>query len=76
MKSSGLLRKMLEGIEYQEELFLVDTFEKMMKILIVGLEDIIQLQNKVLDSSIKKENEYKQLVIRQQFIRKYIKGKL
>ena len=76
IKSSGLLRKMLEGIEYQEELFLVDTFEKMMKILIVGLEDIIQLQNKVLDSSIKKENEYKQLVIRQQFIRKYIKGKL
>lgn len=76
MKSSGLLRKMLEGIEYQEELFLVDTFEKMMKTLIVGLEDIIQLQNKVLDSSIKKENEYKQLVIRQQFIRKYIKGKL
>lgn len=67
---------MLEGIEYQEELFLVDTFEKMMKTLIVGLEDIIQLQNKVLDSSIKKENEYKQLVIRQQFIRKYIKGKL
>ena len=70
------MRKMVEGIEYQEELFLVDTFEKMMKILIVGLEDIIQLQNKVLDSSIKKENEYKQLVIRQQFIRKYIKGKL
>ena len=76
MICSGILRKMLEGIEYQEVLFLVDTFEKMMMILLVGLDDIIQLQNKVLDSSIKKENEYKQLVIRQQFIRKYIKGKL
>ena len=73
VKTLGIMKKIMAGIEYEDVFFIATSFESALKLLIVKIQEIICFQKDKFARKVKKENESRQLEIRKQFIENYVK---